>query len=247
MRTHIFLGTLLFAAVLTFTACEKSFDVIPTQKSDFSNDALVQVFVPMMNANRNVLSVDGQKQSAGLITTGTLFPAIVNSVSLYTSIPAGQPNFLMRDTLATTTQVPLNFSANLEGGKKYMLFVYDTITSPKQKIVETTIQNSQPGSCRMRFANFVYNPTPIPAVNVFSSSRNANIFTNVNVGDVTSFIDYPVIAANDTLFVRPVGSTTNLTSLTFVGGFPANFNYTYVFRGSFRNVTGRASTLITSF
>jgi hypothetical protein len=245
MRMHIILGTLLFGAALTFTACEKSFDVIPTQKSDFSNDALVQVFVPMMNANRNVLSVDGQKQSGSLITTGALFPS--SGSGYYTAVSAGQRNFLLRDTLTATTQVPFNFSANLEGGKKYILFVYDTITSPKQKIVETTIQNSQPGSCRMRFANFVYNPTPIPAVNVFSSSRNANIFTNVNVGDVTSFIDYPVIAAPDTLFVRPVGSTTNLTGITFAGGVPANFNYTYVFRGSFRNVTGRTSTLITSY
>ena len=76
----------------------------------------------------------------------------------------------------------------MQFGKNYTVFMYDTITTPKQKTVETKIVIPTDSTYRLRFANFVYNPTDVPGLDIFSFLRNANVVTNLKVTDVTDFI-----------------------------------------------------------
>ncbi len=83
------------------------------------------------------------------------------------------------------------------------------------------------------FANFVYSPTAMPAVDVFSFLKNTNLFTNVNVTDVTGFIPYPTLVT-DTLYIRETGTANLIVKVTLSGGLPIKRNATLLYRGSFR-------------
>lgn len=223
---------------MLFLSCTKTYDnKIPLQ-TDFSNSSTVQIYNTMVNTTRNFLYVDGNLINGGApLSPGSLFPA---SGSGFT-VQGGLRAFLVRDTLPATMQVPLSFVQNLDASKSYTLFMYDTISSPKQKTVVTTIIVPSDTSCRIRFANFIYNPTIVPAIDVFSFNRNANIFTNVAVTDVTNFISYPSRLATDTLYIRETGTTVNIIKLSISGGLTEKRSYTVVYRGSHRSTTRTAS------
>ena len=51
---------------------------------------------------------------------------------------------------------------------------------------------------------------------------------------------------SDTLYVRPTGTTNNLTQLNGLVA-TAKRNYTVIFRGSYRSTTGTAARTLTSF
>lgn len=148
---------------------------------------------------------------------------------------------MIRDTLATSTQVPLVFAENMQVGKLYTIFAYDTITTPKQVTVPANIVIPADSTARLRLANFVHNSFDVPGVDVFSKRRNANIFTNVRRTEVSEFIPYasasqnPLYTANsnDTLFIRETGT---MNALVTINGFnpTAKRSYTLVYRGSHR-------------
>ena len=230
---------LLTTGVLV-SSCEKSFDEKTVQDRDFSNSSLIRVFVATVNASRNYISVDGKPINGAGLASGGIFP----SAGVYASnIPAGFKAFLVRDTLTATTQIPLSFSENMQVNKNYTIFLYDTINSPKQKTVETKYEIPTDNTCRIRFANFIYNPTIVPAIDIFSFSRNANVFTNVAVTDVTNFISYATDILTDTLYIRETGTNVNIAKLSIGNFFTQKRSYTLVYRGSHRGT--RAATLYT--
>ncbi|MBL7740552.1 MAG: DUF4397 domain-containing protein [Chitinophagaceae bacterium] len=218
--------------LLALASCEKTFDDKISTTTDL-NSAHVQLFVATVNANRNVIVMDGKRVSRPTLTSGTGFPfAIYPSTGAGTSftVPGGLHSFSIADTLATTTQRPLIFAATLEASKMYTIFTYDTITSPKQVTVETPIEIPSDGSARLRFANFIHDANAVPAVEVFSKRRNEVIFTNVNKTDVTNFISFAPLVV-DTLVIREVGATAVLAQ--FNGFVPTGTrSYTLVYRGS---------------
>lgn len=231
------LGLILSVSALVFS-CTKTFDVKLVLQTDVPNNASVQVYIATVNAARNYVNVNGNNVTGALLTSGSLFPSTANS--FITS--AGAKSFLVWDTLRTTTQIPFMFSANMSAGKNYTVFMYDTINSPKQKIVETSIVIPTDTSARLRFANFVFSKTAIPAIDIYSANKKANIFTNVQLNDVTDFIPYPS-GIIDTFYVRQTGTGVDLMNFTAA---PANTptpirsiftptlkrSYTLVFRGS---------------
>jgi hypothetical protein len=91
---------------------------------------------------------------------------------------------------------------------------------------------------------------------IFSVKRNANIFMNVQVTEVTDYIPY-ASALTDTFYIRPTGTTTNLQnfvpSTTSPPGAFANIlailtptqkrSYTLIFRGGYRATTSTNSTV----
>ena len=228
------LGLIGLLSIGLAISCTKSFDEKTVQQTDFSNRSLVRIFLATVNASRNYVYVDGNPITGALLASGGTFP----TTSAYaTSIPAGLRAFLIRDTLGTSTQVPLSFATNMQVGKNYSIFVYDTISSPKQKTVETRFQIPTDTTVRIRFANFIYNPTIVPAIDVFLFSKNANIFTNVAVTDVTDFITYsiPVYTlpnTSDTLYIRETGTTVNIIKVPLGGVFTQKRSYTLLYRGS---------------
>ncbi len=239
------IGLIGLLSVGLMISCTKSFDEKTVQQTDFSNSSLVRVFLTTVNASRNYVYMDNNALTGAALASGSTFP----STSAYAaSIPAGLRAFLIRDTLGTSMQVPLSFSTNMQVGKNYSIFVYDTISSPKQKTVETRFQIPTDTTVRIRFANFIYNPTIVPAVDVFLFSKNANIFTNVNVTDVTDFISYsiPVYTlpnTSDTMYIRETGTNVNIIKIALGGVFTQKRSYTLVYRGSHRGV--RTASLYT--
>ena len=222
----------LVTGLLVFTSCEKTFDDKIATTTDL-NKSYVQVFVATVNANRNLITMDGQRVTRPTLTSGTGFPfAVYPSTSAGTSfaVAGGLHSFSIRDTIANTPQLPLNFAATLEASKNYTIFMYDTITAPKQVTVETTIEIPADGSSRLRFANFIYYANAVPAVDVFSKTRNEVIFSNINKTEVTNFISYtPLI--NDTLLIRETGTSTVLAQFNNFAPTKKR-SYTLVYRGS---------------
>lgn len=231
-------GFLMLGAVVS--SCEKSFDEKIVKQQDFTNSTIVQVINTVMNASRNYVYVDGKQLTGALMSNGSIFP----TTGFGAVIEPGLRAFLIRDTLRTTTQVPLSFAANMQPGKRYTIFAYDTITSPKQKTVLDDIVIPEDSTTRLRLANFVYAPFAIPAVDVFSFVQNRNIFTNVAVTDVTAFIPY-MSFTTDTLYFRDAGTTTTHLKVTLSGGLTTKRSYTLVYRGSYRGNT-RTISLVAS-
>ena len=243
-RIKIFPAALMvLLSGLVLVSCQKTFDnKIPEQLS-FDNSARVQVIIATVNAQRNNVFVDGNKISGAVLVSGSVFPAS----GLTANVTGGLRAFLVKDDLATSPQIPLSFSENMQVAKRYTIFMYDTITTPKQKTVVTNVVIPDGNSARLRFANFVYSPFGIPAYDVYSARKQANIFTNVQVSDVTEFITIPS-GLPDTLYLRPTGTTTNLKNFTPSTATPpgpgtwadlrliftptVRRNYTLLFRGS---------------
>lgn len=239
----------LLVGVITIS-CTKTYETTLPLITDLSNTSTAQVYVATVNSARNYLYMDSNPLNGASLGSGSLFP----SQGVGFSIPGGMRSFTIRDTSSTTTQVPLTFSQTLEVGNSYTIFIYDTISSPKQKTVKNDIVVPVDTSCRIRFANFVYSNNPLPAVDVFSVKKQANIFTNVQVTDVTNFIAYPS-GLTDTFSVRITGTNVDLMNITPPTPAPGNVlvpvrliftpserrNYTIVFRGSYATILTNAS------
>lgn len=240
----------LLGSGLILQSCEKTVNSRLTEQTNFNNSTRAQVYIATVNASRNYVYVDAQQVTGALLSSGSLFPASGAGFNVTPGLKA----FLIRDTLGTSTQVPLSFAENMQFEKYYTVFAYDTTTSPKQKTVQTDIVIPSDTTARLRFANFVYTPNAITAFDIFSKKRNANIFTNVQISDVTGFIPY-ASAVTDTFYIRPTGTTTNLqnfvssssTWVDIIGVLTPvqKRSYTLVFRGSYRAAVTTAATVRT--
>lgn len=245
-------GVLLCSALAI--SCAKSFETSLPVNTDLANTSTVQVYVATVNSARNYVYMDSKPVNGASLGPGSLFPAL----GVGFSVPVGERAFVVRDTSSTSTQAQLSFSQSLEAGKSYTIFTYDTITSPKQKTVLNNIVIPTDTSCRIRFANFVYSRTAIPAVDVYSVKKQANIFTNVQVADVTNYIPY-ASGLTDTFYVRLTGTTDNLNNITPPTPAPGNVltpvrliftpaerrSYTIVFRGSYATILTTATQVRT--
>ena len=231
-------------------SCTKQAPSQLTTQDAFPNNSLIRVYVATVNADRNYVYVDGKPLNGAKLISGALFPATGVYAS---SISPGLKNFLVRDTLTAATQVQLSFAENMQVNKYYTVFLYDSINAPKQKTVPTNIVIPADTSARIRFANFVHTKIGIPAIDIFSVKKNANVATNLQVSNVTDFIPYPS-DLTDTFYVRVAGSGTNLFNFTpptpTPGNVPTNIqsiftprpkrSYTLVFRGSYtHNITNQ--------
>jgi hypothetical protein len=229
---------LVITGAFGLASCEKTFDNKLPVDDDLGNETVVQVFNAVVNSNRTQVFVDGKKVSGATITQGTVFPA---NPTYGFAVPGGLRAWIIRDTLGTSAQVPLVFSENMQVDRHQTIFFYDTITSPKQKTVIDNIVAPDDTTARIRFANFVYNPTMVPAVDIYSVNRGMNIFTNVSVTDVTDFIPY-ASGVTDTVYIRPTGTNTNLQNVTgstwsdirLIFTPTIRRSYTIVFWGSWR-------------
>lgn len=241
----ISLGVVI-TSYLTLSCAKTSPEKLAAVNTDFNNKAVVQVFVATVNATRNYVYVDANPVTGALLSSGSVFPSQGNGFNVNGGVRA----FLVADTQVNktpvTTQVPLSFAENLTAGKHFTVFIYDTITTPKQLIVQDNIYKpADTGSCRLRFANFIYNPSAVPNVDVYSFKTGTNIFTNIPVTGVTDYISYPSKVPLDTLYVRETG-TSNLLLKVSMSVLTPFRNYTFVYRGSHRSTT-KSSSLFANY
>ncbi len=230
---NIISGLSFIAISCLYVSCTKEITKVATTQTDFSNSSSVQVFNATVKAARNYVFVDGVPVSGSAISYGGVFPATAYSIK----VNAGTRSFLIKDTLLTTTQVPLNFSQNFDAGKSYTVFTYDTITSIKQTTVLNNITVPKDTSAMLRFANFIYNATAVPNVDVYSFRRGAAgtgtpVFKNIGTAQVTDFIPYSS-GLTDTLYVYPTGATTPLLVKLVIPSFTPTRSYTSVYSGSY--------------
>jgi len=239
-----------FVVVTAFLAvsCVKEIGKeVALEQTDYSSKAFVQVYNGTLSSARNYIYVDGAPVNGASLAYAATFPA---TPALF-AITSGYRAFLIRDTSSTIlTQPAMSFAENFQATANYTIFMYDTLTSPKQKIVQNNIIIPTDTSARIRFANFIFSTTAVPNVDLFSVRRAANIFTNVPITDVTSYIPHPSSSKtveNDTLYVRETGTLVTLATLN---GFApvAKRSYTLVFRGRYQTTgTTGIARLLSSF
>ena len=155
------IGLGVAASCFILLSCEKGIpDQVRNEDTDFSNKTIVQVYVATVNASRNYIYVDGGPLTGAPLASGSLFPSSGNGVN----IKAGLRSFLIKDTAAVTTQLPLSFAENMPVATHQTIFMYDTITKPKQKTVLDNIVIPTDTSCRIRFANSSSSRSVAPSV-----------------------------------------------------------------------------------
>lgn len=234
--------TIAIASIIVLASCEKEYTSILTEETNLGNTAFVKFHNAIINSNRTYVYSDLVPLNGAIIAYGGVFPSLSPS---YSALNPGTRAIAIRDTLAPSTQYPISFNAALTGGNYYTIFAYDSLNAPKYKVTQDNIQVFNDTSARIRFANFPFSTTAIPNVDIFSQKQQANVFTNISTATVTDFIPYRA-GISDTLYVRPTGTTTNLTQLN--GLVPtATRNYTVIFRGSYRTTTGTAARTLASF
>lgn len=233
----------MVVTTLTMLSCKKEIrKEHSTDDYDYTNKSFVQVYNGIINATRNTVTVDGNLVTGSLLAFNSNFPSTPSNFA----ITAGFKEFLVRDTLLTSTQVPLSFAENLQAGNYYTVFLYDSLNSPKKKIVQNNIVIPTDTTARVRFANFIYTTTAVPNVDIFSLKRNANVFINIPITGVTDYLPY-ASALNDTLYVRETGTLNQLAALN--GFNPTRLrSYTLVFRGRYQTTgTTGIARLLTAF
>jgi hypothetical protein len=254
-------SAVIVSALLSFSCVKEKGKEVAKEQTDFSNKAFVQVFNGTVNTTaRNYVYVDGNAVNGASVTYGSSFPATSTPANF--SVTSGVRAFLIRDTLVGSVQPPMSFAESFEAGKNYTIFMYDTSILVKQKTVINNIVIPTDTTARLRFANFAYSPNAIPAVDIFSVKRNANIFSNISLTEVTDFIPFDS-RRTDTLIVRVAGSGTNLLNRTVTtSGVPpvtvTTFSpvqliltptrlrsYTVIFRGGYRQDLTTGATVRT--
>ena len=232
-------GVLIVGSVLFFS-CKKEFKKLIVEDTNLSGKAFLKVYNSAVNTNRNYVYVDNVPVTGSIIAYGGVFP----STGYTSALDPGTHAIVVKDTLATSTQTPVSFTSTFEPGKNYTVFTYDTVNSVKYKLVTDVIEIPADTTARIRFANMIYSSTPLPNVDVFSIRKNANIFSNVALGQVTDFIPY---ASNwiDTVYVRATGTTTNLTPLFAIRATQKR-SYTIVYRGRYETTTPSTAALLRS-
>ena len=234
--------TIALASMIMLAACEKEYKSILTEETNLGNTAFVKFHNAIINSNRTYIYSDMVPLNGATIAYGGLFPSLSPS---YTALAAGTRAIAIRDTLAPSTQYPISFNAPMTAGTFYTIFAYDSLNAPQYKVIQDNIQVFNDTAARVRFANFPFSTTAIPNVDIFSQKQQANVFTNISTAAVTDFISFSA-NISDTLYVRPTGTTNNLTQLNGLVA-TAKRNYTVIFRGSYRSTTGTAARTLTSF
>ncbi len=239
-------SAIFVSALLAVSCVKQTGKEVALEQYDYSNKAFVQVYNGTLNSARNYVYVDGNAVTGAALAFAATFPSTPSNFSVLSGFRA----FLIRDTLSTTTQPPMSFAESFEANQNYTIFMYDSLTTPKQKTVKNNIIFPDDTTSRIRFANFIFTRTAVPNVDLYSVKRAANVFTNVQITDVTSYVPHPSSSKtveNDTLFVRETGTLNLLATLN--GFAPVRKrSYTLVFRGRYQTTgTTGVARLLSSF
>ena len=239
------IASLVLISFIITVSCEKEFDKMVVEDTTLEDKALVKVFNSTVSSQRTYMYVDNVPVTGSALAYGSTFP----STSYASALTPGNRNILIKDTLATSSQPPINFTSNLVAGKNYSIFTYDTVNAIKYVLTEDEIVKPTDTTSRVRFINLVFSKSTLPNVDLYSVALKKNIFTNVALAQVTNFIPC-ASKRTDTLYVRATGTTTNLTPLATFNP-TINRSYTVIYRGRYETTTGtvmpRSLTAISNY
>ncbi len=232
---------------LFFISCKREIPQVAGLETELNKSATLQIFSATVKAVRNYVYVDGVQVSGAALALGGIFPASTYGIKL----TPGNRSISVKDTATVNTQIPISFSQNFEAGKSYTTFTYDTTTNIKQITVLNNIVIPTDTSARLRFANFVYNTSALPNVDIYSFRKisgtpvflggspvftsSTPVFSNIATNSVTDFIPYPS-GLTDTLYVYATGTTSPLIVKQLVTSLVPSRSYTSVYNGSFKGV-----------
>ena len=241
------LRLILVITSIAYYGCTREIPKLTSTEIDISSAATLQVFNATVKSVRNYVYIDGTAVSGAVFASGGVFPNTAFGIKL----TVGTHSVLVKDTAMVTTQIPLTFSQLFDAGKSYTTFTYDTTTSIKQLTVVNNIVVPTDTSSRLRLANFIYNATAIPNVDVYSFRRivgtpvfsngapvfvgSAPVFGNIATNGVTDFIPYSS-GLTDTFYVYATGTTTPLIVKAVIPSLVPTRSYTTALTGSFKAV-----------
>jgi hypothetical protein len=227
-------------SLVALTACEKNgaLRTVP-ENFDLSNKGFLKIINVMNGSPVANVYINSTKVTGAVFGFAGSFPASTT----YSVFDPGTKSVNIKDTLSVT-KLNLTTDINLAAGKFYTAFVYDTLATAKYKVVEDAINITSDTSARLRFVNLIFTSSPVTNVDIFSKKLSTNIFTNIATESVTDFISHPS-KITDTFYVRPTGTTTNLSSLAFTPG--ESRNYTMVFRGRYQTTSGTLARTLSLF
>lgn len=234
MKKYIRLIFLSAAGLITIFSCKKDYSkTVAGYVPNFESNAFIKVINGTVGSSGTYVyqtAVDQPLSGYALSSLG-YFP----STTAYAILSPGNRTIIIKDTSSTSIQKQISYSGDFAVGKYYTIFMYDTSATAKYIAVQDKIQIPTDTTARLRFANLIYSSTPVSNVDVFSIRMNTNLFTNVDVGQVTDFA--PFASKNtDTLYIRPTGTTTNLAQASITA--TAGRSYTAVFEGRYQTASG---------
>ena len=178
--------------------------------------------------------VNGVKVNGAFLTYGSIFPTISN---LYAGVPAGPQSIRISvNGKVTPDSITLaSFNKTLTEGSYYSFIITDSLLKgdeSKQIFVQDNFARTDTTHYTLRFVHAILNDSVggVKNVDVYSTRRAANIFSNIAPGTVTAFTTLPYTLANDTLIVRRPGFLYPLATLNTVV-FARERAYTLVYKG----------------
>jgi Domain of unknown function (DUF4397) len=194
--------------------------------------AASQPFVVFANENKWTAVLNSVANGPDSIAYGGTFPAVDYSI-----FPAGSVNFKVKlpRSLNPDTTV-LAAALDLKAGKYYTVMAVDTFPTAKLIAIEDDrTANKNQLKSYYRVINAV-SGSPAGGYDIYMRRQSTTgAIATVKFGEASSFleIDPNLSAVNDTIFVRPQGTTTVLGFLNLsTTGFTANRIRTLVLRGN---------------
>lgn len=262
MKNKFLFVLVLAGCVLTFgIACKKDYLVktpAPAADSSFAYIKIADIspsFRSMMKSpDTFTVYLDSTRLSTPL-SYGVTFPNNAGTVvNAYAAIPPGTHKLRISFKGTTTADSTItSFTESFTAARYYTFMITDSLLATRDT-ARMFIQDYFPapltGTYNLRFINAVINDTPGLAVDLYSTRKNANLFTKIKPDSVTSFQALAYNAQlNDTIFVRRSGTTFNLAVVAKAGGLvftPGNQrSYTICFQGNGTLTTGtKARSLV---
>ena len=206
----------------------------------------------LVTAKRDSLNIflNGSKLNGSFLTFGSLFPSTTN---LYAAIPAGSATIKLSTAGVVTADsiAVVSLSKTLEAGKYYSLIITDSIlnsNSNKQIFTQDNFVISDTNSFTIRFVHAILNDTAGKNIDIYSTRRAGNIFSNISPGTVTDFNTQPYNFITDTIIVRRAGGTFELARLTTATNPLARQRaYTLIYKGTPSTTTAPKGRALVTF
>jgi hypothetical protein len=233
----------VLAVSLGFLACEKKREIVAPWDETGSDGNFAQLRIVHASPNFRALTgqadsinifVNGSKINGARLTYGGAFPAV--SPTTYAAVPFGAVQIKVSvgglvnlDSIGVAT-----INANFTRGERYSFIITDSLLNASRDSARMLVRDSFPtplnGRTWLRMVNALVDTATDKRVDVWSTRRNNNLFTNVQPGSVGAFTNQPFINFPDTLIVRRAGTATELARLQNIT-FANQRVYTIFLRG----------------
>jgi len=196
---------------------------------------------PALQIWRNGQKISGTTAAVNAFTYSLQFPATIS----YSLLSPGASNFhfIMNRYVSgafapQTGDTVFRTTINLEAGKKYSMFLVDSVQSPGVLTVQDNWTVPAPNRYQVRFANLIANPTG--RYDIYADSIGRTIITNIGYREVSAFVEIERPNTSENFRVRRTGDTATLYTLSMNPG--SQRVYTLFTRGR-ASTTGRTPLL----